>query len=69
MRTETGGTVDGPAEDVGSVGSGLEEEGDGTGWGEEETEVDVSTTGDTEAGCSVKNSWPVEPAPVSNSEV
>ena len=51
MRTETRGTVDGPTEDVGNVDSGLEEEVGGTVWGGGETVV-VSTTGDTEAGCS-----------------
>ena len=56
MWTVTGGTVDGSVEDVGSAGSGLEEEEGGTVWGGRETVVVVSSTGDIETGCSEENS-------------
>ena len=55
MWMVTGGTVDGPTDDVGSVGSGLEEEDDGIVLGGEETDIDGLTTGGSEASCSEKN--------------
>ena len=48
--------VDGPVEDVGGAGSGLDEEEGGTVWGGGETVVEASTTGETEAGYSEENS-------------
>ena len=56
MWTATGGTIDGPVEDVDGASSGLEEEEGETVWGGGETEVEVSATSDTEVGYSEENS-------------